>query len=379
MTFFPQKKVFDYEEPAEGRGLGLSSGSALRMVGISFLAAALIAGALSYFLLVRHTPFSVRAVARPGTVLIGETVRCDITVVSDRDDEVELIVPDKVFKGFSVRGTHSDESRFLRKKTLKKTYLLTRYSTGEVEVGQVEALCRGKAPRGLKTAKTGPIRVTFRALLPKERVMDRRAVIESKYFTGGSKAMGPGAGFGEQEDGGGHVVEGPVRLYIREKPEPKTVPTFKEMGYMLAAALGALVFFGAVVMVIVAIIKGMREKPPLLPYVEALEKLAGLKASGTSTKVPKKEFCSKLYSIMTDYVKARSGVTAGSMTAKEFIAFTDVLADLTVDEKEYLKKMATLCDLAKYSGYDPEDGELEGLVAEAAAFVRETMPKVSDA
>ena len=147
---------------------------------------------------------------------------------------------------------------------------------------------------------------------------------------------------------------------------------------MLLAALGALAFLGVAAAIIVATIKGMREKPALLPHEEALGRLAELKASGTLAKISKKEVCSKLYFVMTDYVKDGFGLGGEQAslfpTSKEFIALAGALAALSNDQKEYLKKMATLCDLVKYSGYDPAAKELEGLIEAALGFVEETKP-----
>lgn len=413
MTYFPQKKTYDYDEPDAGKGV-LPYAPTIRVIGFAVLAAALIACGFWYFLFVRHVPFSVRADVSPGTALIGDTVRCDITVTADRDAEYELMVPEKVFSGFTVRGTDFFEGSFLRKKTLKKTYLLTRYSPGEAEVGQVEARAREEGATGWKTARTAPVGVTFRPLLSEERVPGRKTVIEGKYFTGGAKGMGTMPGVGDEEGGGaGPAVDGPVRFFIKDKADPKSVRTIGDMGLAgLAIVVGGVLAL-LLALVIYGTIKAAKEKPAPLAHETALARLAklsartrdekqgaGRKAQGEKNgviarspgemdaatkrsrssdseknRVKEKDLYAGLYAAMTDYVKAAFGLGTGNLTAKEFITLTGVLTALSNDQKEYLKKMATLCDLIKYSGYQPQSEELSGEIKAGIEFVEATKKK----
>ncbi len=380
MTYFPQKKVYDYYGPDERKTAAtalseawgrIAAGGGARLLLKWALALTVVTGFTAYYLFFMPVSFSARVSAKPMSALIGDSVRCDLVLRIDRGAEFEISGLDKALADFTIREKRSEEGVFFRKKTVKNTYILTRYSPGDAEIGQVEVRHRERGSEAWETAKTRPVSVNIGRLAAEEDLDPERRIT----IGGGLKAPGVMGTMAASPGGDeGRAMDGPVRLYIKDKMELRDMATFGDIGLMALAAAGgfaAAVFVG---MVMAGIISAKKEMPLYPPHVAVRKGLMGLKDAGFLEKGMEKEFCSALYSIMTEYVKGRFGIKAGSVTAREFIALTGVMQDLSDAQKEYLKRMATLCDTVKYSGYKPQAGELDGGLEAEFGFVEATKP-----
>ena len=143
-------------------------------------------------------------------------------------------------------------------------------------------------------------------------------------------------------------------------------------GVYFAAGFAALLF---IALFSAAVVKYRRDsKAPTVDRI-AVKRLGKLRGKQLLKKGMVQEFCLEMSGILTDYARARFGMGLKVMTAAEFAAEIDKISELAPARGEYLKGRLELCDLVRYSGYVPGEGELDPKLAEEIKFVKETAPK----
>jgi hypothetical protein len=160
---------------------------------------------------------------------------------------------------------------------------------------------------------------------------------------------------------------------VRELPGP-TLPPGPATGPGLARWVVPLVGLAVVLSVVaVALLRRRRGEPPLPPDLRALRELDRLEQSaGTSGHEWDRMFAA-LSDVLRRYLVERFGLPAFQQTTAEFLRAVDQAPPL-VAEKDNLRAVLELCDLAKFAGVRGDGGQWLDALGQVRAFVRRTAP-----
>ena len=120
--------------------------------------------------------------------------------------------------------------------------------------------------------------------------------------------------------------------------------------------------------------KSTAEKPPLPPFEEAMERLAGLKNLAHIRNNRAKEFCFILSELIRRYISRRFGIDALESTTSELLADVTKLP-ITKAQKEWLAKFCEDTDLVKYADAALLESDAADLVSQTESFLLQTKPK----
>ncbi len=130
-----------------------------------------------------------------------------------------------------------------------------------------------------------------------------------------------------------------IWLYIRYKNKPKEVVVVKEV--------------------------------VLPPHVKALKVLNQLKKEEAWKKENKKEYYSNLTDTVREYLEDRFGIQALEKTTREII--NDLkYADISVEDKHFLREILKQADLVKFAKFKPDDDDGYNALNKSLEFVKRT-------
>ncbi len=129
-----------------------------------------------------------------------------------------------------------------------------------------------------------------------------------------------------------------IWLYIRYKNKPKEVVVIKEI---------------------------------IPPHVKALKVLNELKQQEAWKKENKKEYYSNLTDTVREYLEERFGIQALEKTTREII--NDLkYADISVEDKHFLREILKQADLVKFAKFKPDDDDGYNALNKSLEFVNRT-------
>ncbi len=116
------------------------------------------------------------------------------------------------------------------------------------------------------------------------------------------------------------------------------------------------------------------EKPPLPPFEEAMERLAGLKSLALLRQNRAGEFSFILSELLRRYISRRFGIDALESTTSEFLADVQKLP-VTKAQKDWLGQFCETTDLVKYADAPILESEAADLLTRTEDFLRQTKPR----
>ena len=384
MVKLPPKKIFDESKyylqqlpsfSGKVKELVKKAGGPKRVI-IFFLAFILVVSGTIYTVCFKKVPLKVSAYARPGSILIGDTLKFTFKVVMDKDTELEFPDIEQELQDFEVRNHESFEDVFFRKRTINRVYSITKYTPGEYNIAPMTLRYRDKGGIYWKTADTKEVTIRVKRLVKMDDMQPGRRIRTGEGLAGGGyKGTGMPSAGGEPGMGGGASVAAPIRYYIHDTEGPRRVFTVQDI--VLRAVLYAI---GGIVVLFIAVIviNTIRYKPEPGPepvHVTAVKALDRLRSEKVLDKEGAKEFCLRLSRVLMGYVRIRYRMRPVEMTSKEFINDLETVEELTPDQKSFIKDSITLCDHVKYSVYEADKQQLDSLLKDVVKFVKETKLK----
>ncbi len=115
------------------------------------------------------------------------------------------------------------------------------------------------------------------------------------------------------------------------------------------------------------------EKPPLPPFEEAMEKLAGLKNLELLKENQTGEFCFQLSELLRRFISRRFGIDALESTTSEFLEDVRKLP-ITRSQKQWLEKFCAATDLVKFADAPLTVNEAESWIKQTEDFLQQTKP-----
>jgi hypothetical protein len=160
---------------------------------------------------------------------------------------------------------------------------------------------------------------------------------------------------------------------VRELPGP-TLPPSPAAGPGVARWVFPLIGLAVVLLVVaVVLLRRRRGELPLSADARALRELDRLEHSaGTSGHEWERMFAA-LSDVLRRYLVERFGLPAFQQTTAEFLRAVDEAPPL-VAEKDNLRAVLELCDLAKFAGVHRDGGQWLDAVGQVRTFVRRTAP-----
>jgi hypothetical protein len=337
----------------------------LKRIAPVIAALLLAAGFFAYRAYFLASPVETTVNIGPRKIFIGDTIDYRLTVTVEKD--VLLEKPDLKAKlsSFSIKDFSEAETVHFGKRRITYEYKITKYEPGEYRVPAVKVRYREKGSHAWRDAEVRG------AYIRVERLADIASGHGAVVSVSSGLAGMPGSEGAPTME---RSIDSPLRLRINDIMDPRTVRTAEDWvvyGLLFLGALIVLIIMGLIVFATIKYIK--REKKPL-PHEVALKALSKLKYSKLLEKGKTKEFCSSLYNILVEYTKARFGMPEVKMTAREFTAWLDIAEGLSEEGKEFLRNRVSVCELVRYSGYFPSEGELDQGLEKEIEFVRMTMP-----
>jgi hypothetical protein len=164
---------------------------------------------------------------------------------------------------------------------------------------------------------------------------------------------------------------------IQELPGPEPPPA-PQPGRAVARWLWPLAGAGAVLLILtVALLRRRKVEAPLSPDARVLRELDRLEQSsgqGVLRADPEwRVLFARLSDVLRRYLAERFGLPAFQQTTAEFLRAVQQEEPLNT-EKDYLREVLELCDLAKFAGIRGDEGVWTRAVEQARAFVRRTAP-----
>ena len=105
--------------------------------------------------------------------------------------------------------------------------------------------------------------------------------------------------------------------------------------------------------------KKIKESSRVTPYEAAREKLRAIKVSITKKNISPSEFCSRISAMLRSYVKDAFQIGSLEFTTAEFLKGFNAFAAVSDESRRIMSEILSLCDLVKFSGYDPSWEEIE--------------------
>ena len=269
----------------------------------------------------------MRAYVDKRSIYIGDGIRFSVEI---RPEKGELITPpefkDSRIGDFEIRRVASGSKRGLfGPKTLVYHYDITTYKVGKLTIPTVSFRYRKKPGAESLEAKTKPIDIVVKSILPE----------------------------------GGQITD------IRDIKGPIG---FRETNWFLI--LGIVIIVLAVVIFIIYLRRRSR-KLPKTPYEQALDALNNINglfsASGNV-----KEFYVRISDCVRRYIEDVFHLKAPEMTTQEFLSSVEGSMALSSDHKGLLRLFLNACDMVKFANYAPETNEIDEISSSARNFIGET-------
>ncbi len=311
------------------------------------------------------TPVKVNTSVSPSRAYIGQNIEYTIKVSFPQYMEIEL--PEAMGKigEFEIFGSEYLQSAFLGKKKIIATYSLKVFTPGKYYIPPLkvsyknardeawnDVLTEGRNLRIVPIVKFDPAKELLKKV---SMVADSR--VKEIAVTG--------------KRGQSREIEIPIRFPIKDMEGPKRVYTPKDIFFMgLWIAGGVIVLLVILIVVLSVILTAFQRKEPPV-YAGYVKDLKALRKEKLLEKGEKTAFCSRLYEAITGYFKERFGLDEKEMTTDEFLSVVSSLEELEKKQKKFIKEKLILCDLVKYSGYDPSAGELDKDMKEEINLIRE--------
>ena len=322
---------------------------------------------LIFFIFFKPVPVKIRSSVKPRSTYIGDDIKYTLTVMCGSRVQLELPEAADYPDGFEARAVIPSEKISLRKKTVKKIYVLTCYSTGTYTIPGLDVRYRQKGQDPWKTVRTEGATIEVRTLIKGELESDQQINIDGGMA--GERTYGSGL---TSRNGRGRSINAPIRYPINDTRPPKKIMTHKDMVLRVIFILAGMILAVFVLIMIVGTLKYEPEKESPPAHETALKKLEKLRSGRLLEKGLVKKFCSTLFSDMTDYARARFGLKMTAMTGREFISEIEKVKELTDEQKAFLKERISLYDRVRYSRHDQPPEELDPELKSEIRFIRET-------
>ena len=261
-------------------------------------------------------------------IFIGDRIRYEIKVASDKATEVEL---PKFTEGkigsFEIKdsGTKIEKGLF-GKETLRSWYYITAYSPGGYIIPQAEIKYRQRGKTEWAGKKTQPINIAVQSILPKgEKISDIKD------------------------------IKGPI--------------SFWEINWLGVLGIGLILVSCA--FLLASYIKRKRKISVRLPHETALEELEAIRANFARTS-DVKEYYVGMSDCVRHYIERVFKLKAPEMTTEEFLNSLKDSSALSLDHKDLLKEFLNACDMVKFAKYMPTGSEIESLYTTSKRFIEET-------
>ena len=311
------------------------------------------------------SPVRVSTSVSPSRAYIGQAIKYSIKVSYPSGMEIKLPEATGKIGELEIFGSEYLKSGFLARKKVTAIYSIKAFTPGNYYIpplkvsyqsspGEVwnDVLTEDQKLRIVPVVKFDPAKELLKKV---SMVADSR--VKEIAVTG--------------QRGQSREIEIPVRFPIKDMEGPKRVYTPKDIFFIsLWIAGGAVLLLIILIIVISVIIAAFQGKEPPV-YKAYVNDLKDLRKEKLLEKGEKTDFCDRLYGVMTGYLKERFGLDKKEMTTDEFLSAVSSLEELEKEQKNFIKEKLVLCDLVKYSGYDPSTMELDKDLKDEINMIRE--------
>ena len=339
-------------------------------------ALAILLGVLFFLFILPPGSVKLELSARPRVIVIGDPVECVLTVTSPKSYEIRFPENSDKLRKFEVRTFEDSTSYFLAKKTVKRTYIITSYKSGNFMIPPLTVQYRKHGGVSWEEKETPKIFIKVGSLIRADLEAEQKVTM-SGDMVGGMKAPksdGMGAAYG----GTDRFIDTPVRFPIAELRPVRMILTPTDVAIYSGIAISGAILFFFILSVVIATIRNKPEPEEPSPDERAIQRLRKLRLEGYLKNGKKVEFCSELSSLLVEYVQARYGLTEKVMTVKEFVIDLISVQQLTENQKNFLKDRLILCDLVRFSPYDMNTSELSDQLEEEFEFIEQTRPRAEE-
>lgn len=349
----------------------------LKKILIPILAAlAILLSVFFFFLILPPTSVKLELSARPKVIVIGDPVECVLAVTSPKSYEIRFPENSDKLRKFEVRTFEDSTSYFLAKKTVKRTYIITSYKSGNFMIPPLTVQYRKSGDTSWQEKETPKVFIKVDSLIRADLEAEQKVVMSGDMVGGmkTAKSDGMGAVYG----GTDRFVDTPIRFPIEDLRSSRKIFTPTDLAIYAGIAVGGVLFLLLIISVIIASIRYKPEPEEPSADEKAISRLRKLRLEGFLKNNKKREFCSELSSILIEYVQARYGLTENVVTVKEFVIDLISLNALTEEQKNFLKDRLILCDLVRFSPYDMNTSELSDQLEEEFEFIEQTRPRAEE-
>jgi hypothetical protein len=115
--------------------------------------------------------------------------------------------------------------------------------------------------------------------------------------------------------------------------------------------------------------KKFKEISRATPYESACKELSVVKSAAAKKTISPQECCSRISLMLRRYVKDAFRTGSPELTTAEFLEEFNTIAASSDDIKHAAVDLLSLCDLVKFSGYDPSREDIEAAINTADKIV----------
>ena len=319
----------------------------------AILFAALVAAHLISF--ARYPARCTAALSRH-SVLVGDKVTYSVQVTSRSDIEPDIPDMSGALDRFSIIDSGSSREEFMGRSRTARWYLIAQYSPGEYTIAPASVTCRGSGGETIKL-ESPSVTLTVKSVIGDKERESPVITIEGDLRKTGSE---------ETRSLARREAKTPVMIRILDIRGPINLLT--SLDIVLAGAEGALLLFLASWAVSFAR-KKIAEARRVTPYEAARREARALKAALAKKTISPQESCSRISAMLKRYVKEAFKTGPSEATTTDFLKDLKAIPAASDDVRRALGDALSLCDLVKFSGYEPSAAELEGLCAGASAAI----------
>ena len=154
----------------------------------------------------------------------------------------------------------------------------------------------------------------------------------------------------------------PIIIKITDLKGPINLLTFTDI--LLNVAEAALLVF-LISWVVSFARKKIEEVSRITPYEAARKEISAIKISAAKKNMSSQEFCSRMSAMLRSYVKDEFQAGSPEFTTAEFIKGFNAIVSVSDELRRTMAEILSLCDLVKFSGYDPSPEEFEKCIVNA--------------
>lgn len=156
----------------------------------------------------------------------------------------------------------------------------------------------------------------------------------------------------------------PVVVKIVDTPNPMNVIVLTDI--LLAGAETALSLF-IIAWAVSFVRKKIEDAMRPTPYELAQKELAAIKTA--RKKASPQELCARISSMVRSYVNGQFRKGSSELTTAEFLSEFNTIPAASALPRQTMDSLFSLCDLVKFSGYDPSSVELETAIESAKSII----------